>query len=187
MMQDIGQRIAIIGRSCAGKLTLAHALSKQLNIPVTHLDQLAHKPDTNWQREDDVIFERLHDEEIAKDSWIVEGNYSFLMPQRFARAETVIWLDTSFLLFFYRVFKRAFQGRSKRIGQLKGAPVFDVSAKLILYSFWNYPKNRRKYERLLAKARSGRIGENLKVVRLTSARSIERFTTMLINRSDSVM
>lgn len=92
-LSQLGSRICIIGPSNSGKSTLALALGKTLGIPTHHLDQLAHLPHTNWHRRPDADFVHAHDEIIRKESWVVDGNYSLCMPQRFDRSAGVIWLD----------------------------------------------------------------------------------------------
>jgi hypothetical protein len=53
---SLGPRIAIFGPSNAGKSTLAVAMSKRLNIPAIHLDQLKFIPNTNWEMIDWILF-----------------------------------------------------------------------------------------------------------------------------------
>jgi hypothetical protein len=91
-LEALGERIMICGPSNAGKSTLAVALARRLGCEAFHLDLFRHLPDTDWVQRSDVEFAALHDAAIVKDRWVMDGNYSRLMPQRFARATGIILL-----------------------------------------------------------------------------------------------
>ena len=116
----LGSRIAVLGPSNAGKSTLAAALSAKHGAPVVHLDQLRFKPNTDWVMRSDEAFAALHDEAVAKENWIIEGNYSALFPKRLERATGVILLDAPVSLRFLRYLRRTLFRRDERIGALPG-------------------------------------------------------------------
>jgi hypothetical protein len=146
---DLGDRICIIGPSNSGKSTLAMTLSDRLNLRCCHLDQIAHVPDSNWQRRSDSDFIREHDDIINQEKWVIDGNYSVCMPQRFDRATSVIWLDPSLLGSISRYILRSIRNDENRPGRLKGATQ-EFSFNLIKYTLFNYPKNKRKYVDILS-------------------------------------
>lgn len=82
-------RICIIGPGSAGKSTMAHRLARLLDLPVHHLDQYHHMPGS-WVKRPGDEYLALHDAAIAEDKWIIEGNYTNSMPQRFACADLII-------------------------------------------------------------------------------------------------
>lgn len=151
-LKDLGHRICIIGPSSGGKSTLALALSKKLNIEVCHLDQLAHIPYTDWQPRDRKLLEADHNLflELHK-TWIIEGNYSFLMPERFARATSVIWLDFDLWGSLRRYIWRSFQGVDARPGNLEGATQ-QFSWEHLHYMTFLAPQKRANYQNLLQKS-----------------------------------
>jgi len=120
-LASLGTRIVILGPSNAGKSTLAVALSEKLSIPAVHLDQLHHLPNTDWQPRPEAEFAALHDAAILEESWVMEGNYSRLMPQRLARATGAILITSNHWLRFSRYLKRTLINRSDRAGHLQGA------------------------------------------------------------------
>lgn len=48
-LEDLGQRICILGPSNSGKSTLASAIGRKCGLTVIHLDQLYHRPGTDWE------------------------------------------------------------------------------------------------------------------------------------------
>lgn len=148
-MKELGKRICIIGPSNSGKSTLAQELGARLNLHVFHLDRIAHKPHSNWERVPDEEFVRLHDEIVARDHWVIDGNYSIAMPQRFARADTVIWLDPPLFGCIIRYVMRSFSGKRARPGGLEGAKK-EFGLGLIKFTLFRYPRNKKKYKNLLA-------------------------------------
>lgn len=118
-LESLGRRIAIMGPTNAGKSTLAAAISKKLGIPAIHLDQFRHLPDTDWQVRPDAEFHALHDAAILEPEWVIEGNYSVLMPQRFARATGIIVIDDHYIRRLGRYLRRTLFER-ERAGGLPG-------------------------------------------------------------------
>lgn len=118
-LSAMGHRIIILGPSNAGKSTLATALAQTLDIPAIHLDQFRHLPNTDWQVRPDAEFHALHDAAIAASAWIMDGNYSRLLPQRFERATGVIVLDDHYLHRIARYLRRTLFEK-QRAGALEG-------------------------------------------------------------------
>jgi len=92
-LEALGRRIIVLGPTNAGKSTLAVAIGARLGIAPIFLDQLHHLPGTNWVPRNAEAFRALHDAAIAGDSWVMDGSYSRLMPQRLERATGIIVLD----------------------------------------------------------------------------------------------
>lgn len=120
-LHALGERIVVLGPSNAGKSTLAVALAEKLGFPAVHLDQLHHLPHTDWQQRPEAEFAALHDAAILGERWVMEGNYSRLMPQRFARATGAILISSHHWLRFFRYLKRTLINRTDRAGHLEGA------------------------------------------------------------------
>ncbi len=119
-LEALGQRIMVCGPSNAGKSTLAVALARKLGATPFHVDLFRHQPDTNWVQRPDEEFAALHDAAIQTDRWVMDGNYSTLMPQRFAHATGIILLgDNRWANFRRYVWRTLFQKRS-RPGSLAG-------------------------------------------------------------------
>jgi adenylate kinase family enzyme len=158
-----GSRIAIIGASNGGKSTLAAAIGRYLELPVIHLDQLYHQPHTNWEPRPTEEFYRLHDEAMAGDSWIIEGNYSSRMAQRFERATSAIWLDTAPVPSAMRYVRRTLFDDA-RFGNLEGARE-RLNWRLFRYILVEQPRQRPRYAALLAQ-------QSFPVIRIKSMREL---------------
>lgn len=110
----------ICGPSNSGKSTLAAAIGRRLGIEPVHLDTLRHLPNTDWEPRPDEEFARLHAEAIARDAWVMDGNYSKLFPPRLERATGIIVLDDNRWANLFRYFRRTLFERPRN-GALEGA------------------------------------------------------------------
>lgn len=119
-LSALGERIMVCGPSNAGKSTLAVALARKLGAEAFHLDLFRHLPDTDWVERPDVEFAALHDEAILGERWVMEGNYSRLMPKRFARATGIILLGDNRIANFRRYLWRTLFQKRGRVGSLAG-------------------------------------------------------------------
>ena len=149
-LNELGERICILGPSSSGKSTLATKLGEKLNISVCHLDQLAHIPGTNWERRDEKEFAADQDAILEKGSWIIEGNYSFCMPQRFAKTTSLIWVDPNFLGCCFRYISRCLKNDHNRPGRLKDA-TSEFSFEVINLIVFKYPNIRKRHKAILSR------------------------------------
>lgn len=108
----------IIGPTNAGKSTLAAAIGNRLGVPVFHIDLFRHAPNTDWVPRPDAEFHDMHAQAVAEPEWVMDGNYSAIMPERIARATGVIALDEALWRRYWRYFTRTL-GR-ERVGALDG-------------------------------------------------------------------
>ena len=131
------KKIALIGSGGAGKSTFARELGKELNIEVYHLDALLWKP--NWEPTSKEQQRKIQLDLVAKEKWIIDGNYNGTMDIRLNAADTIVFLDFNRVLCTYRALKRTVQYRNKtRPDMAEGAKErFDF--KFIKW-IWNYPK-----------------------------------------------
>jgi adenylate kinase family enzyme len=130
------KRIAIIGLPGSGKSSFATKLGKILDIPVHHLDKEMFKGGVKRDRDEFLSMKRVL---VQEDSWIIEGCSLSTLEMRFARADTVIYMDLPRLLCLWRVCKRVFTFDEylAETGCLQG-----VNWTLIKY-IWNFDKDKR--------------------------------------------
>ena len=85
------KRVAVIGCPGGGKSTLSRALRDATGLPLYHLDALYWRPDrTTLPREE---FYPLMQEIIAREEWIIDGNYQSTLEWRVAACDLVVFLD----------------------------------------------------------------------------------------------
>ena len=161
------ERIVIIGCGGAGKSTLARQLGEKLDIPVVHLDKLFWRP--GWVQVSKDEFDKLHREALAREKWIMDGNFDRTMAERITRSDTVIYLDFSRFACLMGVLKRVFTTYGKvRPDMGEGCP------ERIDWDFlkwvWDFNKNKReKNYRLLNEA------EGKETIVLKNRRAVKKF------------
>jgi adenylate kinase family enzyme len=129
---------------------------------MVHLDQLYHLPNTDWKARPTQEFVALHDAAIAGRRWVMDGNYSRCMPQRFQRATGLILLDISTVASLLRYFRRTLFDH-ERAGALEGGRD-SIKWDMIRHIAVVTPKNRQRYANVfheidLPKVRLSSIGE----------------------------
>ncbi|HEX3264862.1 MAG TPA: hypothetical protein VHR16_04275 [Candidatus Limnocylindrales bacterium] len=158
-------RVAVIGSGGAGKSVFATELSRRTGLPVVHLDREFWS--AGWVPMDDGPWEARVRELVAADEWIMDGNYSGTMDIRFARADTVIFLDIPRLLCLTAAISRALRYRKgSRPDMTEGND--EKLDPAFLSWIWNYP--RRQRPEILAKLEA--LPATIEVVRLTSRRAM---------------
>lgn len=118
-LSELGERICILGPSNSGKSTLADAIARKRDLAAIHLDRLYHVPHTDWEMRPEREFLALHDEAIAGERWVMDGNYSKCLPQRLQRATGLILLDIPTLSSLFRYVRRTLF-EPGRVGELDG-------------------------------------------------------------------
>jgi adenylate kinase family enzyme len=130
------KRIAVTGPAGAGKSQLAEDLGDALAIRVLHLDALFWKP--GWVPTPQDEFEAMQRREVAADAWVVEAQYDDLLPEWFAAADTVVFVDSSLVRSLWRVGKR----RLNREGSV-GTPIAKPGA--LHRSLLKFARNQWRY------------------------------------------
>lgn len=82
-----------------------------LDLPVIHLDAEYWRP--GWIEPDPATWDRRVAELVARDRWIMDGNYSRTIVPRVAACDTIVILDYSRFVCLYRVMKRVLKYRGK--------------------------------------------------------------------------
>ena len=85
------KRVAVIGCPGGGKSTFSRALRDRVGLPLYHLDAIYWRDDrTHLSREE---FYPLMREIIAREEWIMDGNYGSTIEWRVAACDLVVFLD----------------------------------------------------------------------------------------------
>jgi adenylate kinase family enzyme len=155
-----------MGPSNSGKSTLAEAISRTAHVKAVHLDQLHHLPHTDWVPRPAEEFAALHDAAILGSRWVIDGNYSWLFPQRLARATGIILLDVPTIVSLYRYLRRCWFERDRK-GALEGGQD-SVKWDMIRHIVITTRGNRRRYRDMFE-------GLTLPKVRISSTKELADF------------
>jgi len=167
----------IVGAPGSGKSTLAIKLGEVTGLPVYHMDKIHHK--AGWverAREEKSVM--THDVHI-KDQWIFEGGHSRTYPERYERADTLIWLDFPLWLRLFRVLKRSVKYYGKtRPDMADGCPERLDKETIEFISFiWRTRKASRAKIIKLYEAHS----PEMQKVRLADLKSVNAFVASFNN------
>lgn len=133
-------RILVIGCCGSGKSTLSKQLGQILDLPVVHLDKLFWRP--GWVSVSAEEFDGLLMQELAKDRWIIDGNYTRTLPMRLELAGVVIFLDFARPRCMWGVIRRILQSYGKiRDDMGEGCPE-RLDWDFLRYT-WNFNKKHR--------------------------------------------
>ena len=167
-------RVIIVGSTGAGKSTLAGALSARLGVRHVELDAFRHGP--NWTETPDDAFRRDIAVAIGGDGWVADGNYSLARDILWSRADTLVWLDYSFPVVFWRLWRRTW-GRGIRRTELWNGNRetlwrhFFTTDSLFLWQVRTYRRRRRQIAEAVALPEYG----HLRVLRFRSPGETEEW------------
>lgn len=138
--RKIVKKIAIIGSGASGKSTLSKELSEIYKLPIYHLDIYFWKPD--WIPIEKEKWIKLVEELVAKQEWIIDGNYQRTMDIRLKKADMVIFLDFTSYLCIFRALKRRIQNHGRtRIDMGEGCK--EKVDYIFLKWIWNFRRDKR--------------------------------------------
>jgi adenylate kinase family enzyme len=170
------RRIVVFGTTGSGKSRLAERLAEQTGLRVVELDALFWGRD--WQPAPVELFRHRVEREIGEGGWIVVGNYGQVRDLVWRPADTLVWLDLPLPLVMWRLVRRTLRRVASR-EELWGTGnretwrnAFFSRQSILLWALKTHRRNREKYAmecEFLAKEK--------RVVRLRTAREVERFVT----------
>lgn len=144
------KRILVIGGNGSGKTTFSRKLAEKTDLPLIHLDKLNWVG--NWETVGNDEFDRLLQNELEKDRWIIDGNYNRTIPHRLKFCDTVFYFDFSTVKCLYGVTKRVMQNFGEPRSDMGGncPEKFDITFYKNILTF--NKKHRKDYYKLLSEA-----------------------------------
>jgi adenylate kinase family enzyme/GNAT superfamily N-acetyltransferase len=158
-------RILICGISGAGKTTLAKKLAEEYGHKPLYLDQYFWME--NWTQRPLNEFFSLLDQEIEKDTWILEGALLKIVRRYVGRADLVIWLRPSRSVAIFRVLKRVFLNYGNVREEFAPGCYEKIDFEFLKW-IWNYPKNKHHELAKIFK------DNNVKYIEIKSVRDLSR-------------
>lgn len=175
-----GQSIVVVGVTGSGKTTFSQELGRILDYRVIELDAIHWLP--NWQEADWNDMRAQVDALTGKPGWISDGNYSQIRAVLWPKADTVIWLDYSFLLIFARLFRRTFMRAYRKEalwnGNRESFRIMFSRDSVILWLFKTYARRKKEFPLQFAKPEY----RHLRVIRFTHPHQAEEWLERLNNQ-----
>lgn len=134
-------KIMIFGRPGSGKSTFALHLSRQLNVPVYHLDKIFYV--NNWIERNYQEFLNMQQDLITKDHWIIDGNATKSLELRYAQADLVIYFLMPRLTCLWRILKRKLFKDPQIDDRAPNCPERIMNLKFLIYT-WTFNKRVQK-------------------------------------------
>lgn len=174
------KRIKIIGTSGSGKTTLARQIAEKIKIQHIELDALFW--DANWTNPpDDEFRQRVASAmQIDGEYWVMDGNYSKVSQQTFQQADTVIWLDYSLSLIYWRIVTRTLKRvfRRERLWNDNRESLltsFFSKDSIIWWAHSTYHRRKQQYSEMIQSNQH----QHLTFLRFTSPRETENWLKSL--------
>lgn len=165
------QRVLIIGNGGSGKSTLARKLGRRTGLPVVHLDREFWRP--GWVEPPEDEWSARVAELTAGERWIMDGNFGSTMAQRFAAADTVVFLDLPTHVCIWRIIDRALNPRAATSGYRPD--MAEGCAEKLDPPFIDYVYHYRERSRPRVVALLEVAAPATTVMRLTSSRAAARW------------
>lgn len=166
----LGKRILLLGTGGAGKSTLAKEMGELLGLEVIHLD--SHFWEPGWVLPEKEKWNKVLNDLMNKDSYIMDGNYTKTVYERGLHADTAILIDMPRVIAIWRIVKRRIKYRNVTRPDMREGCNEKLDWPFVKW-VWNYP--RKKQVILNELHRSG-----IEVIVLKGKRGVKQFRNKLI-------
>jgi adenylate kinase family enzyme len=144
------RRVSVVGVPGSGKSTLGRKLAGRLAVPFVELDAIFHQPE--WTPLPEEQFRRRVTAITAGDGWVIDGNYSAVLPGVWERADTVVWLDPPRRTVMRRIIWRSVRRVASRAELWNGNRerwrnlfTWDEQESVVSWAWHRYPVYRLRY------------------------------------------
>jgi adenylate kinase family enzyme len=166
------RKVLVIGSGGAGKSVFSARLAERTGLPLIHLDANYWKagwvptPKDEWARTVDGL--------LARDRWVMDGNYGGTMERRLAACDTVVFLDLPRTLCLRRAVMRRIRFHRRARPDMTPGCNERLTWQFVRW-IWTYPRERRPgiVQRLAA------LRPDQRAVVLRSPAEVERFLQSL--------
>jgi hypothetical protein len=158
------KRVAVFGNAGGGKSTLARRLAELTGLPLYVLDMMQFRP--GGMKVPQHEFLQAHADLLRRDEWIIDGFGSTTLAwERFAAADTLVYVDLPLFVHYAWVTKRLIKGLlADPKGWPEGSPLWSST----LSSYRVIPLCHRnltpKYRVLVAEAAASKRVHHLRSV-----------------------
>jgi adenylate kinase family enzyme len=144
------KRVAVFGNAGGGKSTLAKRLAELTGLPFYPLDMLQFRPGGGPVPREE--FMQAHADLLRRDAWIIDGfGTAALAWERFAVADTLVYVDLPLAVHHWRVTKRLIKGLVVTPeGWPEGSPIWSSTINSYKVLWLCHRRLTPKYRQLVA-------------------------------------
>ena len=168
------KRVAVFGNTAGGKSTLARKLAELTHIPLYPLDMIQYRAAGGKVPHEEYL--EAHSELLQRDAWIIDGfGCRKSAWERFAAADTLVYIDLPLLRHFLWVTKRLLKGVFVNPeGWPERSPVISSTISSYRVLWLCHRHLTPKYRELVSAARGHK-----RVYHLRSAAEMDEFLSMV--------
>ena len=153
-------RVMVAGTSCSGKTTLARQISEICGIHHIELDALFWRP--NWTETPRAELRERVRREVAREEWVLDGNYSYTQDVTWPKATHLVWLNLPFEIVLWRSIKRTFgrmiTGEEMWAGNRESLRIAFSRNSIIWWVIKTYERRRKQYRSTIDENRYPQLG-----------------------------
>ncbi len=156
------KRVAVFGNAGGGKSTLARRLAEITRLPLHPLDRIQFR--TGGSPVPHAEYLQVHADLLRQDEWIIDGFGCVPSAwERFARADTLVYVDLPLLTHGWWVTKRLVQGLfATPEGWPPGSPIWRSTMSSYSVLWLCHRRLTPRYRRLVAEAASSKRVHHVK-------------------------
>jgi adenylate kinase family enzyme len=175
------KKVAVFGNAGGGKSTLARKLAKVTRLPLYPLDMLQFRAGGAEVPHDEYL--KAHAELLTRDAWIIDGYGDRKSAwERFASADTLVYIDLPLVTHFAWVTKRLVRGLFQTPeGWPEGSPMISSTISSYRVLWLCHRRLTPKYRELVAEAR-----HHKRVHHLRSAAEIDAFVAAVSAEKEAI-
>jgi len=164
------RKVAVFGNAGGGKSTLSRQLAEITGLPLYPLDIIQFREGRYWPGEKDggkvspEDYLKIHKDILNRDRWIIDGYGSVASAwERFAAADTLVYIDLPLLTHYKRVTKRLINGLLRNPkGWPENSPVWSSTLDSYRVVWVCHRRLTPRYRQLVADALSTKRVHHLK-------------------------
>jgi adenylate kinase family enzyme len=142
------RRVSVVGPTGSGKSTVAAAIARRFELPLSHLDRLRYSGD--WSPIPDEELRHIVTGLVGHDEWVIDGNYASVRDLVWGRVQLVVWLDLPRRVTMTRLLRRTLRRLVRANDEGEDPPeswrrVLSTQSPL-LWAFRTHAALRREYE-----------------------------------------
>lgn len=165
----LGRKILITGNIGSGKTTLCRVLSKKLDLPAFHYDQIVWQ--SQWVKASQEDRVRRTQELARNDAWVIDAVSKDLM----LAADTIIFLDVPRHVSAWRTLKRNIQCRFRTRPEMPVDCPDYKQIPFIIRIIWKFPSTQRPWILCMM----GEVKDRKTVVHIRKNRELQAFMRTL--------